>query len=75
MKIKLLTDSRTRFDSVISLCTTAEKRLLIDVFGLREAYRNGEISNIGWIDSSNIADPLTKTMNHSSLDDVLKNML
>ncbi len=57
MNIKLLTDSRMLFDSVISLCVMAEKRLLLEIFELREAYRNDEISCSGWIDSKyNIAD-------------------
>ncbi len=61
IKIKVLTGSRTLFDSVILLCTMAEKRLLIDVFELRESYKNGEISRIVWINSKHkIANELKK---------------
>lgn len=38
-----------------------EKRLLIDIFCLREAYRNGDLENLGWILTQlNVADALTK---------------
>ena len=49
------------------------KRSLIDVSALREAYRSGDLSNIAWISSKhNISDGLSKSVNYSSLDRVLK---
>ena len=73
VKIRVFTDSRTLFDSIVSLYTTAEKRLMIDIFCLRQAYRNGDLVNLGWIITQhNIADTLTKDLKSSALDDVLK---
>ncbi len=49
-----------------------EKRLLIDIAGLREAYRKCDLDNLGWIRSEHkIADALTKDKSESSLHCVL----
>ena len=73
VNIRVFTDSRTLFDSIVSLCTAAEKRLMIDIFCLREAYRNGDLANLGWIRRQhNIADALTKDLKSSALNDVLR---
>ncbi len=49
-----------------------EKRLLIDTAILREAYRKGDLSNLGWIRSTHsIADTLTKDTKESALHRVL----
>ncbi len=49
-----------------------EKRLLIDIAGLREAYSKGDLSNLGWIRSEyNIADALTKEKKESALHRIL----
>ncbi len=59
--IRVFTDSRTLFDSVVSLCSMTEKRLLIDIYSLREAYRTGDLAKLGCIRTQyNIADALTK---------------
>ena len=50
-----------------------EKRLLIDIACLRQAYRNKELVNLGWIRSGdNLADALTKDKVNSALHDVLR---
>lgn len=44
-----------------SLCKAAERRLLVDIYGIREAYHTGEIHNICAIDTAvNHADGMTK---------------
>ena len=70
--LRVFTDSKTLFDSIVTLCSMTEKRLLIDIAGLREAYRNGELSNLGWIRSgNNPADALTKDKRESTLHRLL----
>ena len=57
----LCTDSYSLYDCMIKLGTTAEKRLMIDIMGLRESYEKREIDEIRWIDgASNPADAMTK---------------
>lgn len=69
----LFTDSKTAWDTVTSLNSTTEKRLLIDLFGLREAYRTGEMSNICCIDTSvNPSDSMTKISPSNYLLSVMK---
>lgn len=71
--VNVYTDSRTLFDSIINLCSMTEKRLLIDIACLREAYRNGDISQLCWIRSQyNLADAMTKDKKDSALLDALK---
>lgn len=57
----LCTDSYSLYDCIIRLGTTAEKRLMIDIMGLRQSYENREINEVRWIDGScNPADAMTK---------------
>lgn len=57
----LLTESKTAWDRMTSLNWTTEKGVLIDLFGLGEAYGTGEMWNIWWIDTSvNECDSMTK---------------
>ena len=73
MKLRIFTDSRTPFHSIGSLCTTAEERLMLDNFCLREAYRSGESANYSWKRTQhNVADALTKDLKNSALNDVLR---
>ncbi len=65
--VLLFTDSRSIFDTITKLSTVSEKRLLIDIACLRQAYAQGDIDNLGHVSSEyNLADPLTKKM-HSKL--------
>lgn len=67
------TDSKTAWDTVTSLNSTTEKRLLIDLFGLREAYRKGEMSNICCIDTAvNPSDSMTKIAPSPHLHQVME---
>ena len=72
VSLRVFTDSKTLFDSIVTLCSMTEKRLLIDIAGLREAYRNRELSNLGWVRSgNNVADALTKDKKDSALHRIL----
>lgn len=57
----ICTDSRSLYDCLTKLGTTHEKRLMIDIMVLHQAYENREIAEIRWIDGKdNPADALTK---------------
>jgi hypothetical protein len=57
----LCTDSYSLYDCMTKLGTTAEKRLMIDIMGLRQSYERREINEIRWIDGEdNPADAMTK---------------
>ena len=57
----LMTDSKSLFDIISKGSRTCEKRIMLDIHSARQAYRAFEISNIGFVRSSNnIADGLTK---------------
>lgn len=55
------TDSHSLFDCLVKIGTTNEKRLMIDIMCLRQAYERREITEIVWIPGqSNPADSMTK---------------
>ncbi|KAF1357348.1 hypothetical protein EJ07DRAFT_117036 [Lizonia empirigonia] len=59
--IVVCTDSRSLYDCLVRLGTTKEKRLMIDIMALREAYERGDVTDVRWIDGrDNPADPMTK---------------
>ena len=50
----------------------SEKRLMIDIMGLRQSYENWEIYKVRWIDSnSNPADAMTKALPNRALFDLV----
>ncbi len=60
VSLKIFTDSKALYDSCTHLTVTSEKRRLIALALLREAYEDHEISEIVWIPGSeNPADALT----------------
>ena len=64
LKITLIvyTDSKSLYECLVKLGTTKEKRLIIDVMSLQQAYEQREISEIKWIDgNTNPADAMTKS--------------
>ena len=69
----MFTDSKSLFDTITKSSTTAEKRLMIDVAALREAYRRKEISDIGFVRTEfNPADAFTKRGKCRALDHLIK---
>jgi hypothetical protein len=68
----LLTDSESLFYTLTRDKYTRERRLLLDIAAVRNAYKSHEISNIGLIDSVyNLADPLTKVKSGVASDALL----
>ena len=66
--VQLFTDSKCLFDVISKGSRTSEKRMMIDIAAAREGFKRKEISDIGFVRSSNnIADGLTKAMNQSAL--------
>lgn len=64
----ICTDSRSLYDCLVKLGTTQEKRLMIDVMCLRQAYERREIAEVKWIDgSTNPADSMTKSRSSGAL--------
>jgi hypothetical protein len=66
LEIELLlvvcTDSKSLYECLVKLGTTREKRLIINVMYLRQAYEWREIAEVKWIKGeSNPADSMTKS--------------
>ena len=60
--VHILTDSKSMFDTILKGSRTIEKRVMLDIYVTRQAYKSKEISNIGFVRSShNLVDGLTKT--------------
>ena len=61
-------DSKSLYDCLVRLGTTHEKRLMIDIMCLRQAYERREISQVVQIDRKyNITDAITKEKPGNSL--------
>jgi hypothetical protein len=68
----LCTDSRSLYHCLVKLGTTQEKRLMVDVMCMREAYERREITEVKWIDgNSNPADSMTKPKATTSLKQLI----
>lgn len=52
MPLNFFMDSQTAWDGVANMSLKTERRLLVDIFQLRESYRSGEMSYIARIDIS-----------------------
>eukprot|EP00168_Porphyra_purpurea_P020863 TRINITY_DN895_c0_g1_i6.p1 TRINITY_DN895_c0_g1~~TRINITY_DN895_c0_g1_i6.p1 ORF type:complete len:1091 (+),score=259.84 TRINITY_DN895_c0_g1_i6:1132-4404(+) len=71
--LTIYTDSKQSFDVITRSTHPTEKRLLIDIAGLRESYTRREISSLGLVATEhNIADGMTKLKCGSALDCLLK---
>ncbi len=71
--IQIYTHSQTLLDSITSFCSMAEKRLIIGIYCLREAYRAGERFVLGCIRTNhNLSDALMKDQRHWSLHESLR---
>lgn len=61
LPLVLYTDSKSLFYSLVGMKSTTEKRLLIDLFMLRESYELGKLTEVSWIPiSQTLADASTK---------------
>jgi len=66
------TNSRSLYDCIVILGTTAEKRLMIDILALRQSYEQREISEIRWIKGDdNPADAMTKASPNKALESLI----
>ena len=67
LPLDIYTDSRSLYDSLVSLNSVTEKRLLIDLRILLQAYERRELTEVLWIPTAqNLADALTKPMSKAS---------
>jgi Reverse transcriptase (RNA-dependent DNA polymerase) len=59
--LTILTDSKSLFDVITKSSSTSERRLMIDITAVREAYFKQEISDVGFVRTkNNPADAFTK---------------
>lgn len=72
LPIRLYTDSKSLFDVITKNSVISEKRLMVDVQAIREAYQRMEIYDVAWIRSEfNPANALTKIKENQVLHRVL----
>ena len=70
----ICTDSYSLYECLVKLGTTKEKRLMIDIMSLRQAYERREINEIRWINGDdNPADAMTKTAPNKALERLIDN--
>jgi hypothetical protein len=73
VSLTMLTDSKSLFDTMVSHSATREKRLMVDVAYLRQAYARGDMQHLGLVRSAaNIADGLTKPLPGGALTSLLR---
>jgi hypothetical protein len=61
LPLVLYTNSKSLYDCLVRLKTTQEKRLMIDVICLQQAYKRRQITKVKWINSkANPMDAITK---------------
>ena len=72
LPLVVCTDSKSLYECLVKLGTIQEKRLMIDVMCLRQAYERREIAEVKWIKgNSNPADAMTKAKPSNALTQLL----
>ncbi|KAF1827998.1 hypothetical protein BDW02DRAFT_335885 [Decorospora gaudefroyi] len=70
--IVVCTDSLSLYECLVKLGATKEKRLIINIMALQEAYERGELKDIRWIDGrDNPADSITKANANTSIEQLI----
>lgn len=70
--MRMVTDSRMVFQTLVTFSTVAGKRLVIDIRAVTEADKNRGITSLGWIHSNqNIEGRLNKATRCNGLYAVL----
>ena len=71
--LEIYTNSRSLFDLLNKCSQTQERRLMIDLQGVWDAYKSQDISNFGFIRGpNNPADGMTRPSKGVSLHDLLR---
>ena len=66
------TDSHSLYDCLVKLGITKERRLMIDIMALREAYERNGLTDLRWIDGrDNPADAMAKGNCNPVLDELI----
>jgi len=64
----LCTNSKSLYDCLVRLRTTQEKRLIINVMCLRQAYKRRQITEVKWINrEANPANAIMKGKPYAAL--------
>lgn len=72
LKFKMFTDSKSVFDVITLNTTTSEKRLMVDIRAIREAYDRMDIDAVAWIRSElKTADYLPKVKENGVLNSII----
>jgi hypothetical protein len=73
LPLVICTDSKSLYECLVKLGTTQEKRLMIDVMCLRQAYERREIAEVKWIKGdTNPADAMTKSKPSNALKNLIE---
>jgi hypothetical protein len=68
LPLVLCTNSKSLYECLVKLGITQEKRLIIDIICLRQAYKRKEIAKVKWIKGkSNLANAITKSKSSNAL--------
>ncbi len=71
-EVIICTDSYSLYECLVKLGTTKEKRLMIDIMGLRQSYERREFTEIRWVDGrDNPADAMTKKSPNKTLENFI----